>query len=310
MVESEPFSAPTPLFSVIIAVCNDWVPLDRCLRSLAEQTHAPSKEVIVVDDGSRETAPEFIQRWASSYLLRIVRQPHAGIATARNKGIQVSKGSVLVFVDADCKLQTDCLSTLASTIKDSAQHNCFQLHLTGDCSGLVGRAEELRLQTLQEHMLQPNGCIRYLNTAGFAIRRTRIDDIEGEVFHPAALRNEDTLLLANLMQAGELPRFVPNAIVQHAIPLSLMECFLKDIRSAFPEAKADDLIASKGVRIRASHRERLSMLASMWKKSKRQSIGRLAWFVVIARQGIGRFLSVAYSCFRVRPSSHLPASSS
>jgi hypothetical protein len=159
-------------------------------------------------------------------------------------------------------------------------------------------------------MLQPSGCIRYLNTAGFAIRRTRIDDIEGEVFDPAALRNEDTLLLANLMQAGELPWFVPNAIVQHAIPLSLMECFLKDIRSAYLEAKTENLIASKGVRIRASHRERLSMLSSMWKTSKRQSIGRLAWFVVIARQGLGRFASVAYSCFRVRPSSHEPVSSS
>lgn len=309
MVESEPFSATAPLFSVIIAVCNDWVPLDRCLRSLAEQTHASSKEVIIVDDGSRETAPEFIRRWASSYLLRIVRQPHAGIATARNQGIQVSKGSVLVFVDADCKLQTDCLSNLASTIKDSAQHNCFQLHLTGDCSGLVGRAEELRLITIQNHMLQPNGCIRYLNTAGFAIRRESVD-VEGGVFDPAALRSEDTLLLANLMQAGVLPLFVPNAVIQHAIPLSLMECFRKDIRSAYLEGKARDLMASKGVRIRASHRERLDMLSSMWKNSKRHSIGRLAWFVVLARLGFGRFLSVAYSCFRVRPSSHEPVSSS
>jgi len=215
----------------------------------------------------------------------------------------------MLFVDADCKLQTDCLTTLASAIRDSPQHNCFQLHLTGDRAGLVGRAEELRLNTLQNHLLQPNGCIRYLNTSGFAIRRKSVE-VERGLFDPAALRAEDTLLLADLMQIGELPLFVTNAIVQHGIPSSLIKCLLKDMRSAYLKGSTFDLIASKGVRIRASHRERLGMMSSMWKTSQRQSIGRLAWFVVLTRQVLARIVSVVCSCFRLRPSSHTPASSS
>jgi len=308
MVKCEPSTATAPLFSVIIAVYNDWVPLDRCLRSLAEQIHPPDKEVIVVDDGSREIAPDFIRGWAKSYPLKVVRQPHAGIASARNRGIQVSKGSLLVFVDADCKLQASCLSTLAAIIADSPQHNCFQLHLTGDSSRLVGRAEDLRLITLQNHLLQPNGCIRYLNTSGFAIRRESVE-VERGLFDPAALRAEDTLLLANLMLGGELPLFVTDAIVQHAIPLSLMECLRKDMRSAYLEGKTFDRIASMGVKIRASPRERLGMMSLMWKASRKHSIGMLAWFVVLARLGLGRFVSVACSCFRLWPSPHGPAGS-
>jgi hypothetical protein len=42
-------------------------------------------------------------------------------------------------------------------IADSPQHDCFQLRLIGNCSSLVGRAEELRLSTFQNHMLQPDG---------------------------------------------------------------------------------------------------------------------------------------------------------
>jgi len=309
MLEPAPSSSSVPFFSVVIPVFNDWSPLDRCLRSLAEETHAPSFEVLVVDDGSREPAPEFIRRWADSFPLEILRQPHAGIASARNRGIQNSRGSILVFVDADSKLEPHCLSALASAIEQAPEHGCFQLHLTGDCSRLVGRAEELRLMTLQSHMLQPDGCIRYLNTAGFAIRRKRVNVGEG-VFEPSALRSEDTLFLANLMQVGELPLFVPEAVVQHAIPLSLLGCFLKDVRSAFPESRTDALIAQKGVRIRVGHRERLSMASSMWKSSKRQSIGRLAWFVVLARQGLLRIVSGAYAFFRARRGSHLPESSS
>ena len=127
------------------------------------------------------------------------------------------------------------------------------------------------------------------------------------MFDPTALRSEDTLFLANLMQAGELPLFLPGAIIQHVIPLSLLECFLKDVRSAYLDRRAAELIASMRVRLRASHRERIDMLSSMWRTSKQRSIGRAAWFVVIARQGLLRFLSIAFGFLRIGPNSDLPA---
>src|SRR5258705_9034561 len=141
-----------PLLSIIIAVYNDWVALEPCLGSLAQQAGGPEFEVIVVDDGSSEAAPAGIRQWVGSLLLTIVRQSHAGASAARNRGGQTSNGSILLFVDADCRLQPNCLAALQSTIAASPQHNCFQLHLVGDYSGIVGRAEELRLITLQSHL--------------------------------------------------------------------------------------------------------------------------------------------------------------
>ena len=241
-----------------------------------------------------EPAPEFIRQWQGHYPpLAIGRRSHAGISTARNRGAQISRGSILLFVDADSRLQTNCLAALDSSITNSPRHNCFQLHLIGDCTRLVGRAEELRLNTLQNQMLQPDGCIRYLNTAGFAIRRSRVN-LERGVFDPVALRAEDTLLLADLMQSGELPLFVPNAIVQHATPLSLVASLGKSMRSGYLEGRTYEIIASKGIRTRVSHRERLSMLSYMWKKSGQHSIGRSAWFVVVARKALQRIISLIY----------------
>jgi glycosyltransferase involved in cell wall biosynthesis len=297
MVTNDPISATTPLLSVIIGAYNDWVPLDSCLASLAQQTNSPSFEVIVVDDGSRDAAPGFILRWNSHFPLTILRQTRAGVAAARNRGVQISTGSILLFADADCRFQTDCLAVLTSAVASQPPHDSFQLRLTGDCSTLVGRVEELRLLTLQEHLLQPNGCIRYLNTAGFAIRRARANS-EGFVFDPAALRAEDTLVLAILMLDGELPLFVSSAIVQHAISLSFTECILKGIWSAFQEGKTFHLIASKGVKIRVSHRERLTMSSAMWKTSRRQSIGRTAWFALVLRQSLRLIASYVYRLLR------------
>src|ERR1700680_1026443 len=131
MVGYDPIST-TPLFSIIIGVYNDWTPLDQCLRSLQQQMNGPSFEVIVVDDGSKEEASGFIRRWTQCYPLTVVREDHAGISAARNRGAQISKGIVLLFVDADCKLQANCLAELASSITQYPQHNCFQLRLIGD----------------------------------------------------------------------------------------------------------------------------------------------------------------------------------
>ena len=291
MAPCTPTSSSTLSLSVIIGVYNDWAPLDQCLGTLAQQTDSPAFEVIVVDDGSPESAPESIRQWARAYPLTIDRQPHAGIAAARNRGVQISKGSLLLFVDADCKLQAGCLAALAATATKSPQHSFFQLHLAGDCSGIVGRAEELRLMTIQNHTLQPSGCIRYLNTAGFAIRRTRANPETGP-FNPAARRGEDTLLLVSLMRSGELPLYVANATVQHAVPLSLLQYLRKSVRSAYLEAGTYSLIASQGIRIRVTNRERLEMLSSMWQASAQPTIGRTAWFVLLVRQALPRVVSL------------------
>jgi glycosyltransferase involved in cell wall biosynthesis len=280
--------------SVIIAVYNDWAALVGCLQSITQQRVGRDFEVIVVDDGSTEVAPEAIRQSSPSVPLTILRQPHGGISAARNCGIRNSNAAVLLFVDADCRLQANCLAALSSAIASSPQHDCFQLRLIGNSSSVVGRAEQLRLLTFQEHTLQPDGRIRYLNTAGFAIRRTRAQSGAG-LFDPAALRGEDTLLLANLLQRGELPLFVPDAIVQHDITLSLAACLRKDIRSAYLEGRTYHLIASKGVRIRVTPGERLGLLLSMWKTAGQPSIGRTAWFVVVGRQALQRMISVVYN---------------
>ena len=125
------------------------------------------------------------------------------------------------------------------------------------------------------------------------MRRSRAN-IEIGVFDPMALRGEDTLLLASLMERGELPLFVPDAIVEHSVPLSLPASLRKDFRSAYLERRMYQTIASKEVKIRISHRERLKLLSAMWKTAGQHSIGRSAWFALVVRQTFKRALSFGY----------------
>jgi glycosyltransferase involved in cell wall biosynthesis len=292
-----PNSAPRfrAMMSIVIAVYDDWGPLDGCLQSLADQDYRPDIEVIVADDGSGQPAPDSIWSWNRRFALTILRQPHLGISSARNLGVRNSKGDVILFVDADCRFQSNCLATLRASIVDNPQHDFFQLRITGDCSGMVGKVEHLRLTTLQNHLRQSGGLIRYLNTAGFAVRRAAVNVGEG-VFDPAALRAEDTLLLATIIENGKLPLFVPDAMIEHAIQLSLVGYFLKDMRSAYTEVGTYKTIASKGVRVRVGNRDRISMLRDMWDTSADPKIGRPKCFVLAVKQALRLIVSLVSRC--------------
>jgi glycosyltransferase involved in cell wall biosynthesis len=234
-----------------------------------------------------------VLRWREAFAITLFRQEHAGISHARNKGIQSSTGAVLVFVDADCRMFPNCLAALESKLNASPRQSCFQLHLVGDCSTTVGRAEQLRLLALQNHLLLADGHIRYLNTAGFAILRSKVSE-DGNLFNPIAIRAEDTLLLATLMRRGELPVFVPDATVRHAIPLSLIACLRKDVRSAYVERKAYEVIASRGVNIQLTNADRRAIMSNMWRASGDDTIGRASWFIVTGRQLLRLLISTIY----------------
>jgi glycosyltransferase involved in cell wall biosynthesis len=298
-----------PSFSIIIAIYNDWEALEGCLDSLILQTDEPDFEVIVVDDGSHESATEAILEKIRRLGATLVAQSHAGISAARNHGIRISRGLTLLFVDADCRLQSGCLAALAATIVASPLQNYFQLRLIGDCARLVGKTEHLRLTTLQKQLLEPDGRIRYLNTAGFAVRRAAVP-VEIGLFDESAIRAEDTLMLANLIERSELPFFVSDAIVRHDVCLSLSKCLRKDVRSAWVEGSTYALITSRGINIRMGHRDRLNLLLSMWQTSRLASIGRLACLGLILRQSSSRTTSLVYRLLHRRPGVQRPKAAS
>jgi len=294
---TENISEPGPILSIIIPVYNGWKLLDACLASLSQQKE-PSFEVIVIDDGSRESCPEFILQWGEHFPLQVFRQEHTGVSAARNKGIASSRGLLLLFIDADSRVQVNCLSKLNAAVNHFPKDNFLQLRLIGDTSTITGKAEQLRLAVLQAHSLQSDGHIRYVNTAGFAIRRSPID-ARTPLFNPKLPRGEDTLLLANLIRGGALPLFVPEAIIQHIVPPSLLKCFRKDISSGYLQSTAYALIAVTGVRVRMSNLERLRMLMSVWQMAKSYPGGKTAWMVLFARQLLERTTSTLCRWFAI-----------
>jgi glycosyltransferase involved in cell wall biosynthesis len=87
-----------PLITCVVPVYNGERFLAETIESILAQTHQPI-EVIVVDDGSTDGTPEVTASFGNA--VRCVRQANAGLAAARNTGIEHARGEFVAFLDAD-----------------------------------------------------------------------------------------------------------------------------------------------------------------------------------------------------------------
>lgn len=292
-------TATVPDISVIIAAYNDWQALEKCLESLSGQNEPPEFEVIVVDDGSRSAAPTLIREGQSKLQLNVIRFTHSGISSARNQGIRLAKGSIFLFTDCDCILEANCLKRLREEVTSHPEDDFFQMRLTGDITSLAGRAEHLQLLTVQQERLVSTGHLKYLNTSGFAIRQAS-PYLNPELFDPLALRGEDTLLLSRLMGNGHLPRYVPDAVVQHAVQLSLARYVLKGLPSGYLEGYAYAKMRSARIRVSSSRRVRWKLLRLSVTSAQDSHLGFVALFSVVARQTLNWLGAAFYRLSHVR----------
>jgi len=103
-----------PKVSVIIPVYNTGRYLCECLDSVLGQT-LKDIEVVCVDDGSTDSSPSILARYAAGDpRVRLLASPHAGAYRARETGLKVSRGEFIHFMDADDAIAAGALESLCA----------------------------------------------------------------------------------------------------------------------------------------------------------------------------------------------------
>jgi glycosyltransferase involved in cell wall biosynthesis len=89
-----------PLVSVIVATFNRAHIISPALESALQQT-LTNYEIIVVDDGSTDNTREFLTRRYGDKIRYIGKTKNEGLASARNTGIEASRGTYIALLDDD-----------------------------------------------------------------------------------------------------------------------------------------------------------------------------------------------------------------
>ncbi|QSR87490.1 glycosyltransferase family 2 protein [Candidatus Methylacidiphilum infernorum] len=139
-------SRPDPAISVIIPTFNRSFYLEKVLEALLEQDLDKELfELIVIDDGSRDETLPFLSSFSKSMNLRYVRKENAGLATAKNLGIYMAKGEILLFLDDDDMPTRSLLSAHLTTHRKYPDPSVAVL-------GYTEVAEELKADPLLDYV--------------------------------------------------------------------------------------------------------------------------------------------------------------
>lgn len=196
-----------PRVSVIIPAYYSYETVETCLGAIRAQTFR-DLEVILINSSPEEITdkivttrfPEVIFRQSPKRLL-----PHA----ARNYGVNIARGEILVFTDPDCKARSDWLARLVEA--HDAGHS-----VVGGSMGLGTRHWIERGVHLSKFswLLSglPSGPRQVIPTANASYLR-RVWDIVGPF--EGNLFSGDTLLSWRAFSKGFIPWFEPRAVVEH-----------------------------------------------------------------------------------------------
>ena len=101
-----------PLISVIVPVYKVENYLDKCIRSITEQTYR-NLEIILVDDGSPDRSGAICDAWAErDGRIKVIHKENGGGGLARNVALDASAGALIAFVDSDDYIAADMFEHL------------------------------------------------------------------------------------------------------------------------------------------------------------------------------------------------------
>ena len=210
----------TPFVSVIIPALNGERTIRECLVSLLKMDYpVERREILVVDNGSTDSTAEIV----NSFPVRYLQEERRGSFSARNKGIEASKGEVLAFTDADCVVTADWLRELVQGF-DSEEVGV----VVGETISYPPKTLAERYMAMRKPLWQKR-VIRYpvspwFGTSNVAFRRKVFNQIG--LFDPQFLRVGDIDYSWRIFQSGNLKLiYRPKAVVFHRHRLTTWDLF-------------------------------------------------------------------------------------
>ena len=105
------------LISVIIPVFNVEKYLERCIKSIINQTYK-NLEILLINDGSTDKSIEICNRYLEfDSRIILLNKENGGLSSARNLGIDKAKGEYISFVDSDDFIHELMYETLVSNLE-------------------------------------------------------------------------------------------------------------------------------------------------------------------------------------------------
>jgi glycosyltransferase involved in cell wall biosynthesis len=112
-------STERPVISIITACFNSETNIEQTIQSVIGQTY-PNIEYIIIDGGSTDKTLDIIKKY-NEKITKLVSEPDSGVYDAMNKGIAVSTGEIIQFLNSGDYLQSiDTIEKVSEAFSDKS----------------------------------------------------------------------------------------------------------------------------------------------------------------------------------------------
>jgi len=209
-------SKAMPLVSILIPAYNaeEWV--EKTIRCALTQTW-PNKEIIVVDDGSKDRTAE-IARTFESHGVQVVVQRNQGASAARNHAFSLSKGDYIQWLDADDLLSVDKIEKQMEPVMNGLSKRTL---LSASWAHFMYRPQSARFSpsplwcdlSPKEWLLRKMQFNVFMQTSTWLVSR-EITEAAGP-WDIRLLGDDDGEYFCRVLMASDGVRFVPDARVYY-----------------------------------------------------------------------------------------------
>jgi glycosyltransferase involved in cell wall biosynthesis len=205
---------PKTTVSVIIPTFNQEKLIGECIGSLLCQSYEQELiEIIVVDNGSTDGTAEIVK----TFPVKLIMETKRGPAAARNAGIKIAAGEILIFMDHDCFADRDFVAYHVLAHNHAEQKNGQVKLVAGGIAGyntsLWACCDDICSWYTSHPKLPPRYETDYLPAANMSVTHDFISALGG--FESGMMGGEDVVLCTKIRTLGYKILFEPRAKVAH-----------------------------------------------------------------------------------------------
>lgn len=195
--------------SVIIPVFNSHLHISDTLQSVLDQTYKDI-EIVVVDDCSSDNSVSIIKKYQENYsnIVLCMQSVNSGVAAARNKAIQLSRGRYIAFLDSDDLWKADKIEKQLKCLEQTESGFCFSAIEMISESGEIVKGKRAIKEEIDYGFLLRNTMIA---TSSVILDRTKFQNIS----MPLIRSGQDYATWLRLLRDGRIAFGINEVLVSY-----------------------------------------------------------------------------------------------
>jgi glycosyltransferase involved in cell wall biosynthesis len=189
-------------FSIVVPFFNKGRTIESSIRSFLAQDYPEDRyEIIYVDNNSTDDSCALVEKYPR---VRLIREKRQGAYVSRNTGALSSRGSYLIFSDADVVAPSGWLSSIKSAVIEKAPDILIGWYLPAADSRLMRAHSQLVCERIKIALNRSNPGMVTASASNLAIRKSVFED---EGMFLSLPRSEDKFFVLRCLEKGRKIHF-------------------------------------------------------------------------------------------------------